>query len=204
MFWSSSIVKSPIFSGTFRDFFSNFRLLFPDRSGDWRKLKNFSKICTVAEHKQPYFGSNSLPLFHSRLRARLSPKVLPPHSTTFKRSRTSLFADFTQYPMRINISMILKDTALFRQISRLFEHFTAFLSIILRYLTRINLLSIYDMIDVCCRGVVFRDTVLSDRDMVMVVWEYFRCPPLRLLRKDILRLGMRLCGFHSSVEAIWG
>ena len=48
---------------------------------------------------------------------------------------------------------------------------------ILRYLTRINLLSIYDMIDVCCRGVVFRDTVLSDRDMVMVVCEYFRCPP---------------------------
>ena len=104
--------------------------------------------------------------------------------------------------MRINISMILKDTALFRQISRLFEHFTVFLSIILHYLTRINLLSIYDMIDVCCRGVVFRDTVLSDRDMVMVVCEYFRCPPLRLLRQDILRLGMRLCGFHSSVEAI--
>ena len=75
-------------------------------------------------------------------------------------------------------------------------------TIILRYLTRINLLSIYDMIDVCCRGVVFRDTVLSDRDMVMVVCEYFRCPPLRLLRQDILRLGMRLCGFHSSVEAI--
>ena len=74
--------------------------------------------------------------------------------------------------------------------------------LILRYLTRINLLSIYDMIDVCCRGVVFRDTVLSDRDMVMVVCEYFRCPPLRLLRQDILRLGMRLCGFHSSVEAI--
>ena len=73
---------------------------------------------------------------------------------------------------------------------------------ILRYLTRINLLSIYDMIDVCCRGVVFRDTVLSDRDMVMVVFEYFRCPPLRLLRQDILRLGMRLCGFHSSIEAI--
>ena len=75
-------------------------------------------------------------------------------------------------------------------------------TIILRYLTRINLLSIYDMIDVCCRGVVFRDTVLSDRDMVMVVCECFRCPPLRLLRQDILRLGMRLCGFHSSVEAI--
>ena len=75
-------------------------------------------------------------------------------------------------------------------------------TIILRYLMRINLLSIYDMIDVCCRGVIFRDTVLSDRDMVMVVCEYFRCPPLRLLRQDILRLGMRLCGFHSSVEAI--
>ena len=36
-----------------------------------------------------------------------------------------------------------------------FRTFYRVLSIILRYLTRINLLSIYGMIDVCCRGVVF-------------------------------------------------
>ena len=64
-----------------------------------------------------FFGRSN---FVTEVKPRLLPKLILPF-------RQAEIFDFS-----------FENTTLFRQISRLFEHFTAFLSIILRYLTRIT------------------------------------------------------------------